>query len=519
MVRNIFFLTFIFIISGCGMMGGNSSKDTSLATTDLNSTDSGSVMIADGSTENQPTPTAEPTTDSREESILPQTISIDFPDILKQDTPLSDDNLTDETVENNQTIDSNSSNSTITDIGYSQLKKSISRIEDVVKIAQINLVLLEKVMPQVLDRCEGMISCTFEPKFLSIVLDNETISKIDDIIDDSNFTFIDKNSRVFFGEIAFTRTGVEEGYDYELRLDMLSDNIRPNNLYKDTNRTDNNITNREVTDINVTDSNLSDINISEDKNKTDNNITVKEFQIFKWSDYNSDVITTYVYDNNKSIINISIYYLVDEYGKETMHVYNSNNKDGHKENMNLTLANMKEDNETMLLQSNSIEQSFDGNETNISSFSSNGEVSDENGRLLFSSTLSNDASENNITNVSEIVCENNNSCNQNPEIISSNIEFYELRITGGNLDDGSFVLLPPYTDINGLKLIDIFGLTLGTFTKSDGKYQGEIHNGSYNDMLNRLTIVKINKSVDFDSNNMFEVVNSEDRPNIEIVEL
>ena len=45
----------------------------------------------------------------------------------------------------------------------------------------------------------------------------------------------------FFGEIAFTRTGVEEGYDYELRLDMLSDNIRPNNIYKDTNRTDNNI--------------------------------------------------------------------------------------------------------------------------------------------------------------------------------------------------------------------------------------------------------------------------------------
>jgi hypothetical protein len=231
------------------------------------------------------------------------------------------------------------------------------------------------------------------------------------------------------------------------------------------------------------------------------------------------VITTYIYDNNITIVNVSIYYFINEFGKETMHIYNTNNKSGHKENMNLTLANMKEDNETMLLQSNSIEQSFDGNETNISSFSSNGEVSDENGRLLFSSTLSNDASENNITNVSEIVCENNNSCNQNPEIISSNIEFYELRITGGNLDDGSFVLLPPYTDINGLKLIDIFGLTLGTFTKSDGKYQGEIHNGSYNDMLNRLTIVKINKSVDFDSNNMFEVVNSEDRPNIEIVEL
>jgi hypothetical protein len=564
MIRNIIFLAFIFIISGCGMMGSSSSKDTSLAnsdsssgvaSTDLNSSNTDSALIADSSIENTPTPTptAEPTT-SEEENILPQTISIDFPDILKQDISEDKNNTEEinETIENedNQTLESNT---TIIDIGYAQLKKNISRIEDVVKIAQVNLVLLEKVMPQVLDRCEGMISCTFEPKYLSIVLDNKTISKIDNIIDDSNFTLATENSRVFLGEIAFTKKSLYEGYDYELKLDMLSDNIRLNNLYKDTNQTDNNSSDSNFTtdlninitdinltdenstdikssdvnssdsnltdnlDINVTDSNPIDSNITEDINSTDNNITVKEFQIFKWSDYNNDVITTYVYDNNKSIINISIYYLVDEYGKETMHVYNSNNRDGHKENMNLTLADTNENNDTLLLQLNSIEQSFDGNETNISSFSSNGEISDENSRLLFSGTLSNDSSDNNITNISEVICDNNSSCNQNPEI-ASNIEFYELKITGGELNDGSFLLLPPYSNIDGLKLIDIFGLTLGTFTKSDGKYQGQIHNSSYNDMLDRLTIVEINESLDSDSTNMFRVIDNEKRPKIEIIE-
>ncbi len=606
MVKNIIFLTLIFIISGCGMMGSSSSKDTSLssggsnnvATTDLNSTNTDSNLIANNSSEDIPTNT--PT--NQEESILPQTISIDFPDILKQDIS-RDKNKTNElneTIEDNKTIENNSTNSTIAEIGYEQLKKNISHIEDVVKIAQINLILLEKVMPQVLDKCDGMISCTFEPKYLSIVLDNETIDKIDDIIDDSNFTLLDKSSRVSLGEIAFTKKSVDEGYDYELKLDMLSDNIRLNNLYKDANRSDINlnidneldinsteinITNSSQLDINVTNSNLieinstidintteinstnrldlnitdnnlsennstTDINISSENNNTNNinpiennttkevnivdnnnisdinvtdkNRTIKEYQIFKWSDYNSDVITTYVYDNSESIINISIYYLVDEYGKATMHVYNTNNKDGHKENMNLTLASTEDDNSTLVLQANSIEQSFDGNETNVSSFSSNGEISDDNSLILFSGTVSNDNEENNISNSSEVICSGNSSCNESnntineiPEI-KTNLEFYELKIKDGNLTDGSYVLLPPYTDINGLTLIDVFGLTLGTFTVSNGKAQGEIHNGSYNDMLDRLTIVEINESEK--SKTKFRLISSEDRPNIELIE-
>ncbi len=526
MVKNIILLIFIIIFSGgCGMMGSSSKKDTTLANstidTDLNSTTDNNNLIADGSLNSS-------VRDAEEEnSILPQTISMEFPNILKPDSDTnssSEDNQTTDSnnsLDNNQTIDSNSSlenNQTkiVNEIGYEQLKKNISQIEDIVKIAQINLVLLEKVMPQVLNRCEGMLSCTFEPKILSVVLDNKTISKIDTIIDDGNFTLDEyTNSRVSLGELAFRKDYVDEGNNYELKLDMASNDDILRSFYKENNESDNNIT---------------------VKNKNDINRTLEEFQIFKWNDYSKDVTTTYFYRDKNKTIDISIYYLTDESGKETMHVYNRVAQEGHKENMSLTLANKDDDNSTIQIQTNSIEEISEGNDTNISSFSSTGEITDNNSLILFSGNLINPNSEDNITSTTEVICnksscnENNSSSEDNSTIIENNnskeinnirdnLQFYQLKITDINLTDGSFLLLPPYTDITGFSLIDIFEVTLGTFTIFEGKAQGEIHNSSYNDMLNNLTIVRIKEPDEVNSSkDMFEIIPEDKRPKIEILE-
>jgi hypothetical protein len=194
---------------------------------------------------------------------------------------------------------------------------------------------------------------------------------------------------------------------------------------------------------------------------------------------------------------------------------NSNEELGVQENMNLTLADKEDDNSTLILQSNSIEQHFDGNESNISSFSANAEISDNSSRLRFSGSVHDESRDKNVTLTSELSCDNNSSCEDNNSTDDSLLDFYELSIKGGHLEDGSYVLLPPYTDIKGLKLIDIFGLTLGTFTIFENKAQGEIHNSSYNDMINELTILKIIESKD--SDNMFEIVPKKDRPTIEII--
>ncbi len=83
------------------------------------------------------------------EVLFPKIISMEFPTILKDD----------DKSQKKETSDTNSSSSSI---GYNQLKEYINQIDDIVKIAEINLVILKKAMPQVLDRCEGMSSCIFE---------------------------------------------------------------------------------------------------------------------------------------------------------------------------------------------------------------------------------------------------------------------------------------------------------------------------------------------------------------------
>ena len=547
MLKNITLLIFIIVLSGCGMMGNSSKKDTTLASIGIDRNDSSGNLMANSSLDsNLSTPQPSTITDAEEESsILPQTISMEFPNILKPDSDTnssSENNQSEDSnisiisdiSEDNETVDSNSSledNKTliINEIGYEQLKKNISQIEDIVKIAQINLILLEEVMPQVLDRCEGMLSCTFEPQILSVVLDNKTISKIDDIVDDSNFTLDEyNNSRVSLGELEFIKNYVSEGTDYELKLDMASNDTILRSFYKESNESDNNIT---------------------IKNKNDINRTLEEFQVFKWSDYSKDVTTRYFYRDINRSIDISIYYLTDESGKETMHVYNRLAEEGHKENMSLTLANREDDNSTIQIQTNSIEERSEGNDTNISSFSSTGEITDDNSLILFSGSLIDPTSENNITTSTEVICsnsncnENNSSSEENSSIIDSNednitneeenssiinsneeianirdnLQFYQLKITDINLTDGSFLLLPPYTDIEGFSLIDIFEVTLGTFTIFEGKAQGEIHNSSYNDMLDTLTIVKIREPDEVNSSrDIFEVINN--RPKIEIID-
>ncbi|MCK4441960.1 MAG: hypothetical protein KAU90_08125 [Sulfurovaceae bacterium] len=507
MSRNIILLSIIFIINGCGMMGGNSKKDTTLATTldmdsnrtyevnsinDINSTDES----------NNSTDIVFPTITIAKSDILPQTISMDFPEILvdtkEENNQIDETNSTVESSnsETNDTDENESIPTTVTNIGYNQLKNSISKIKNIVTIAQVNLILLKKVMPQVLDKCDGMISCVFEPEYLSIVLDNETISQIDEITKDSNFTLkMDNNvtNKLLLGKVSFAKyDDYNRSYNYELTLDMASDNI--DLVY---NKIENNITDDNIIDDNITNISKSDINIT-------------EYQNFKWSDDNLNVTTRYFYQDSNTTTDISIFY-INEDGKETMHVYNSSENEKHKENMNLTLADKEDDNSTVVLQSNTIEQFTDGNDSNISSFSTNGEISDESSTLLFAGSIS----DNNTT--SEVNCDNNSSCDENnSRDINNHLELHELNISDGNLTDGSYILLPPYIDIKGLKLIDIFRLTLGTFTVFEDKAQGEIHNNSYNDMINKLTIVKMNESQN--STNMFKIIPQKDRPTLKIVD-
>ncbi len=490
MIRRIILSFGLLLIVGCGAQSNPDTQDSSTVSDDIsnliseNNSSVSTTLAIPVSPIVAPAPeaTEAPETEPTEVSLLPKKINIDFPTLLKSDY-VEDTNST---KEENGTLEENSSSVEENDLGYLQLKKSISKIDAMIDLAQINLLVLDQVMPEVQERCEGMISCLFKKKSLSVVLDNETISSINMMISESNRSIEDDNmSEVSFGELGLYHYDENESYQYMLTLNVLD-----SSLYQ------------------------RDPSIK------------KEFQTIKWSENNKDVLTIYDYEDNESNNSITLYYLTDEEGKETMHVYSKDDsqKIGYQENTSLVLSkiedgNGSESNSSYSLTSNSILKHSLGEDNNVSSFSSNIEIVDDSSLLLFSGSTTDEDSGDEVVVSSEFSCDNNESCDQNSsednEELYDNINLFELRIVGGNLKDGDYLLLAPDTNIESLNMITIFEESLGRFTVFGGEKQGALHRDGFLYMLNSLMIVYMNPSQE--STTMFEIVDVRDKPTLRIV--
>jgi hypothetical protein len=556
MIREIIFILVLFFITGCGMSGSkteDNTKDVSLAdsglSNDLNSTDSGTqIAIVDS-----------------EDAILPQTFSIAFPSILKKDT--KEENSSNTTSENNQTEESNNtvsnsnelenqgsstsdinqtqemnstvsngneiedsddnvsnsnqaedlnitildnnttfdtnqteeSNSTISEdnstvvycddnrtqesnetiknqdnIAYNSLKDKVEKIERVIKISQVNLTVLEESMPQILSTCDGIdfnTSCLFEEATLSVAMDNETRVQISSIINEGNITFPDINeSGVSLGEVIYKKYSDDTLYQYGLSHEMSS---------------------------------------------KENNSSKKELYTFKWSNNSEDTLTQYSYEDNATLSKVDIHYLTGEDKKELMHVTFINNDIllRKKEIMNLTLVKKGDENGSYSITSNSIEEFKDGNETNTSRFSSNGDISEDSSLLLFSGSVS---SENNTTEEETTTTLQDNRVRCNPENSEElNIELYELNVTGGSLENGEYLIFPPDTVVTELSALEIYEKSIGSFTVNGDEIQGGIHGDSYEDLLDKLIIIRLTESQEL--TDMFKIVDIEDRPDLKLI--
>ena len=382
----------------------------------------------------------------------------------------TESNNTAEYCDENRGVDDNKTDN----VAYDSLKDKVAKIERVVKISQVNLTVLEKTMPQILITCEGIdfnTTCLFEEGNLSVVMDNETRVQLSSTIDENNITFPDINeSGVSLGEVIYRKYNDDTIYEYGLSHEMSA---------KETNN------------------------------------TKKELYTFKWSDNKKDTLTQYSYEDNITSSNVSIHYLTGEDDKELMHVTFINNSIilGKKETMNLTLVKKGDENGSFSITSNSIEEFKDGNETNTSRFSSNGDISEDSSLLLFSGSVS---SENNATEEERTTTlqDNRIRCNVKDEE-DSNIELYELNITDGNLENGEYLLFPPDTIVKELTSLEIYEESIGSFTVDDNKTQGGIRGDSYEDILNELIIIKLLESQELI--NMFKIVDKEDRPDLKII--
>jgi hypothetical protein len=478
MIKKIILSFGLLLIVGCGAQsnpddaGSSTISDsaTNLVSQEDNSTIADEVLEGTSTDESSIEGASREGEDSSEispePSLLPPKVSLDFPTLLKAQQG-----------ESNETNRSNS-----VDLGYLQLTRSIEKIDEVIDFVQVNLNILAYAMPDIQRRCEGMVSCVFKQNRLTVAMDNETISSINDIIIEHNRSLYDTNgSRFSLGEVGFYTYDLNESYQYMIQL-----NLRNGRLYRQNNK------------------------------------ILRESQTIKWSEDNRDVVTLYDYEDNETNNSIVLHYLIDTSNKETMHVYrqDDNQKIGYQETTSLVLSKTKEQNSsesndstTYALTSNSILKK----ESNTSRFSSNIEINKEESLLLFSGAVSDENSSNELLVSSELSCDNNQTCDKNntKEDYDGEVELYELKIVGGNLKDGEYVLLAPDTDIDSLSLMSIFENSLGNFTIYEGERQGALHSDGFLYLLNSLIIVYIYPAQE--STKMFEIVPLADKPTLRIV--
>ncbi len=442
MRQGIVLLFGLFVILGCGYQSSPSEEDVS------------NPLV------------------SKTKNILPEKISVNFPTVLKDTiaTPSQgDDREFEEKKENN----------------LQQLQKDIYKAEDMVQIAKFNIILLEQVMPEILQRCEGVEHCIFEDRELSFLLDEKLILDIDSVLNEKKRNFLDINdTMVYLGEIEFFKYENQK-YEYELNFNILNSSFL----------------------------------------KQDSSIE-EQRQIFKWSSNSPNVLITYLYSKRVDRLVTTVRYFVNSEGNEFMYLSDKNDTDTSIENTTLVVKN-NEDNSSYSLMSNTIIQQLSANETNSSHFSTNIEMDNKGTQFLLldkNTTLStlDDTNPNDNLNLEVIptkpivVTVPSSSLETDSTFREDNkLTLFVFEVEGNGLASGDYILLKPNTDTSELKLEALLEMAIGSFSVTEGTPQGSLYSNEFVDVLDKLIIVKIINSQE--STELSEFIVIENKPKLNIV--
>ena len=453
-MRQGMILTFIlFVILGCGYQSTPSNENKTPSST-----------------------ASQPTVSQPVLKILPQKISVSFPDVLKD------------------TISSNSDEikevKTKKETNLQQLKKDIYKVEDIVETAKFNLLLLEQVIFEILERCEGLEHCVFEDKELFFVLDEKIIASIDNILDTKERGFLDTNDTlIHLGQIDFFK---HEDEKYELKFNMLNSSF------------------------------------------VEHNSSVEEqIQIFKWSKSSNQVTITYLYKNEIDTLVTTVRYFINSEGNELMYISDKSDTNVSIENTTLVVKKA-DDNSSYSLTSNTTIQQLSVNETNSSHFSTNIEVDMNSTHLLLvdkNTTEDISSIQNRDDELNVIVVATKPIVVTGPGIdldsllptdtlvpsseSEEDLILFVFEVVGDGLASGDYLLLNPDTDISKMSLEDVLETSIGSFSVMEGKPQGSLYTKEFLDLLDELIIIKITNSQE--STEVSEFMLIENKPKLNIV--
>ena len=409
--------------------------------------------------------------------------------------------------------------------GYLQLKDDIEGAEGERKEVQINLLLADKLMPQIQTACEDTPvsqTCEIESDELSFVLDSTMREDIANIIGET-FPKDIEDKEFTLGKTTFTQYPDSEDYQYTLSMDMSkmirrdeSDKTRYTQIIK-WSKDENRVWSIYAQENGDASSTLS-LRYTKDANgQTQMDIDEKSNSVITTSSSTHTVSTSTPVESNSSVISLADDTPLIKDIEDEFHFKITNKEDYFK-----IISNGR----------------YFEDEKKIESSSSVGEISDKGGYLNFRGVfLDNEYREKEKFNAEGKVvfsgyCDSSQACEFNDESTwfergdenfepAIDTDIAELTVSGGTLKEGAYLLLAPNTDIDKLSVEEVFDATVGDiYMDKEGTY-GVLYNKEYLSTLDTLMIVRVIFDTDAGVKDLsikatFELVTNENRPTLEV---
>ncbi len=457
---------------------------------------------------------------------VPQKIDVAVPKVLQSHSK-SKNKISEKELAVDPLEEANSYDEPIgTSRGYRQLKDEIANAKMMQIDLQVNLLLAERIMPQIQERCDSVAleeSCEIEPNAISFVLDESMKRDIAKITgealteDYSNSRGAQEDRTFHLGAVSFRQQKSSADYQYLLTMDMSSfDNsgggnnrsIQTIKWSKDENR---------VWSIRHFNSSDASTNLSIRYLKKENGETQMELD----DNYEGSITTSSVSSSSVAVsVDGSQPSEIISLADDTPTVEQASSE------FHFKISNL---NDYFKISSNSQDII---NNTNMGNMSSIGEISNQGGYLNFKGTFQENTYREkeqfdaNGDIISSRYCNDTEACDLNDEStwlehgdkdieIPFNSEMVSLNVTGGKLKEGQYLLLAPSTDRDTLSVEEVFDASVGELYVSEGSSHGSLNDKSHLAQLDSLIIVYVDYTLDENSPlkaPTFEVLSVENRP-------
>ena len=419
-------------------------------------------------------------TESKNSISVPQNISMMMPKALRGESGADASRF--EKRNKKDSSDSQDVNMNISR-GYMALKGDIEQVESMKMELQINLLLADKIMPKIEEECQDIplgTTCMIESGQLSFILDKEMMNEISNITGEeipSEASAEIENREIKLGETSFIQYASSEDYQYVLVMDMST--------------IENGFNSKKV----------------------------ESTQTIKWSKDENHIWSMYDMKEKNMELSMVLRYLKKSNGQIEMEVndkfeetfsmdLDDINTETIKGEFNFKISNLNDD---YKITSSSIDYNGD---TQMGSSISVGEISDNKGGYLNFKGIfdGNEYREKEQFNAKgEVIfsgyCDSLQECDLNDEStwleygddtinLPFESDFVSLSVTGGDLNEGQYLLLAPNSIIEDLGTEEIFSASIGEIYVIENEIYGMLNSKDYLDKLDELVIVYLNMKFD-----------------------